>query len=192
MDSFHDQISWTHDPIHNQGVTFLDLCLQLKISDRGYKIQHSMYRKPLNLYLYIPFTSLHPQSVFKSFVSGEIRRINLLNQSDTDKLRHQQYFFRCLRARGYPNHWLSKQGFGQTSTKFKCTDRKVFKSFYLKLQCTSSVSPRFLRAVLHKQRPWLKKLFDTDVRLRLAWQVQRNLFRQFYKQNWRTNPARVE
>jgi hypothetical protein len=57
---------------------FLDLSLHLN----GSTITTSTYQKNMNLYLYIPPSSLHPLSCLKGLITGKLRRYFLQNNSE--------------------------------------------------------------------------------------------------------------
>jgi hypothetical protein len=54
---------------------FLDLNIEINHSG----LQFSTFQKPLNLHLYIPPLSAHPQSCLKGLIAGELRRYWLQN-----------------------------------------------------------------------------------------------------------------
>ncbi len=67
-------LKWVvEEPSHQ--TKFLDLNIQLKKST----ITTETYQKSMNLYLYIPPLSAHPQSCFKGLIHGEIRRYWIQN-----------------------------------------------------------------------------------------------------------------
>jgi hypothetical protein len=61
------------EPSHR--TQFLDLNIQLENST----IMTETYQKSMNLYLYIPPLSAHPQSCFKGLIHGEVRRYWIQN-----------------------------------------------------------------------------------------------------------------
>jgi hypothetical protein len=78
-------------------VNFLDLIINLDKST----ISFSTYKKPLNLYLYIPPLSAHPNSCLKGLIKGELQRYWTLNnhqtfQQLTTKFIERLAFFRQL------------------------------------------------------------------------------------------------
>jgi hypothetical protein len=65
------------------------------------------YQKSLNKYLYLPFCSYHPVHCKKGFITSELKRY-LIRSSDARSFASlRQSFFDRLRARGYPNRFLS-------------------------------------------------------------------------------------
>ena len=73
----------------------------MTISIREGRIVTSLYKKSMNLYLYIPPHSAHPTGVLTGLVSGNILRIHsLCSEQDDINLRMKQFYARLL-VRGY-------------------------------------------------------------------------------------------
>jgi hypothetical protein len=89
------KLTWNIEELSTQ-TTFLDL----NITIINNTLKFNTYQKPLNLYLYIPPFSSHPQSCFKGFIFGEILRYWLQND-DTTFISILSKFIKCLIARGY-------------------------------------------------------------------------------------------
>ena len=64
------------------------------------------FQKPLNRYLYIPFTSYHPTHSKKSFIKAELIRYVRLSSKLSDFLSIRKKFFTRLQNRGYPKWFL--------------------------------------------------------------------------------------
>jgi hypothetical protein len=75
---------------------FLDLNIEIKHSN----LHFSTFQKPLNLHLYIPPLSAHPQSCIKGLIAGEIRRYWIQN-SPNDFQTLVRKFIERLHARGH-------------------------------------------------------------------------------------------
>jgi hypothetical protein len=89
------KLKWSLDE-PTRRTNFLDLNIEIKQSD----IHFSTFQKPLNLHLYIPPLSAHPQSCLKGLITGEIRRYWLQN-SPTDFQDLVTKFIERLHARGH-------------------------------------------------------------------------------------------
>jgi hypothetical protein len=87
---------------HDYGII---LDLQLHVRPCG-KIETSIYQKPLNSYLYIPFTSDHPHSQLRNWIREEIRRYRLYCTSNYDFFSIIMRFRQRLIDRGYNNTFL--------------------------------------------------------------------------------------
>ena len=64
--SWNTQIIWELSG-HDAAVPFLDL----QVSVQQHRLHFQTYRKPQNIYAYLPRSSCHPPSVFESLVTGE-------------------------------------------------------------------------------------------------------------------------
>jgi hypothetical protein len=74
--------------------------LDLKISVQNQKIITSTYQKEMNLYLYIPPLSAHPNSYFKGLIHGELKRYWLQN-SPNEFIQLVTKFIERLLAMGH-------------------------------------------------------------------------------------------
>lgn len=70
-------------------------------------LQSRVYQKPLNRYLYIPFTSNHPSSAKKGFIKGELIRYVRLCSKESDFVTMKDLLRFRLRQRGYPDKVLA-------------------------------------------------------------------------------------
>jgi hypothetical protein len=86
-------------------IDFLDITLYLDINNR---LQTTLYQKPLNMFLYIPFISHHPKHVLSGFIYGESLRISNLCSTLSEKELNIQKFTRSLIIRGYPRSFVEK------------------------------------------------------------------------------------
>ena len=78
----------------------------MTISIHEGRIVTSLYKKAMNLYLYIPTHSAHPPGVLTGLVSGNILRIHSLFSEQNDiNLRMKQFYARLL-VRGYQQNLL--------------------------------------------------------------------------------------
>ena len=68
--------------------------LNVTISINNNKITFDLYKKSLNLYLYIPPLSAHPPGVLSGLVLGNCHRIYTLVSKPKDQRRHLTNFFR--------------------------------------------------------------------------------------------------
>ena len=67
-----------------------------------------VYQKPLNKYLYIPWSSAHPSHCMRGLILGELRRYILRESSVVGFIRIRNAFYTRLRARGYPASFLRR------------------------------------------------------------------------------------
>lgn len=94
-------LEWVFSPL-SSNVNFLDVTIHLK----PYSISTSLYEKPLNLHLYIPWNSAHAPHIRTSIVTSGIFRILRLVTERSDKQFHLTQFFTRLLARGYNHTFL--------------------------------------------------------------------------------------
>ena len=98
---FNPNIKVTYDTeCCSSGISFLDVLISQ--GTPGSIIDYRMFRKSMNLYTYIPYTSECPSSVKRSLIDAELWRIsrNCRNTDDID--REQQFFKQKLKNRAYP------------------------------------------------------------------------------------------
>lgn len=88
--------------ISQEKIVFLDLVV---VHENGRLITQP-YQKPLNRYLYLPYTSYHPTHAKKSFIKAELLRYVRLSSKKYDFLQIKEKFFVRLRNRGYPVWFL--------------------------------------------------------------------------------------
>jgi hypothetical protein len=95
------EILWEHS---KSRVSFLDVDVRLVQGD----LVTTVFRKDLNRYMYIPFSSGHPLSVKKALVKAE--RSRMKNICSSEELFHecQEAFRLNLYRRGYPSQLLQK------------------------------------------------------------------------------------
>jgi hypothetical protein len=67
-----------------------------------------LYQKPMNKYLFLPFQSSHPISVFSSWITCYLHRIRILCSDDAEFERNKWKFYARLKRRGYPGKFLKR------------------------------------------------------------------------------------
>ena len=103
LNSKDQRIQLTHC-ISELSISFLDLFLYRDGSSSV--LQFSIFQKPLNKYLYIPFESFHPSSNKKAFIKGELMRYARNSSSFKSFSETRERFWKRLRLRGYPFAFL--------------------------------------------------------------------------------------
>ena len=83
-------------------VDFLDLTIFMgtRFQKEG-KLDIKTFQKPQNAYMYIPMASDHPKEMFKSFVTGELRRYVRNNSSKVGFIHMSKVFIARVLDRGY-------------------------------------------------------------------------------------------
>jgi hypothetical protein len=100
VNNYHS-LEWIFTPL-NSSVDFMDLTITIANNKFGI----TLFKKALNLYLYIPPTSSHPPGVATGLVFSMILRICKLCSKVSDAQRRIKTFFRRLLRRGYPKDFL--------------------------------------------------------------------------------------
>ena len=90
-------LRWTCDG-HVESLIFLDL--QISIG-RDRQLIFKTYQKPMNLCLYIPPGSAHPEKMLRSLIFGRLRAYWLQNTHRSDFFKMAVLLARRLMARGY-------------------------------------------------------------------------------------------
>jgi hypothetical protein len=86
-------------------VEILDLIVSISTND---VITTKLYQKPNNMYLYLPPSSFHQPSVFKSFIQAEIKRYLVCCSNEIDFNLAVESFKLRLLARGFGLDFLNK------------------------------------------------------------------------------------
>lgn len=91
------RLKWTNTG-HVDSLEFLDLTITINKRNR---LVFKTYRKPMNLYLYLPPTSAHPPDVIKSIIFGRLRAYFLHNTERSNYIKECAYFANALIKRGW-------------------------------------------------------------------------------------------
>jgi hypothetical protein len=91
-------------------VHFLDLNISKDVDNTGDRVPLiiTTYEKPLNKYLYIPFSSFHTPHVFKGFIKSRLISYMVTNSRFKDFSAMRDKFVKRLLLRGYPRTFLKK------------------------------------------------------------------------------------
>ena len=89
-------VTWEFNKPANK-VNFMDLTISITNGN----ISTSLYKKPLNLHLYIPPHSAHPPGLLPGIVHSTLFRIFTLCSDPHDRILHTKVFFKRPQARGY-------------------------------------------------------------------------------------------
>ena len=109
LNSQHPSIRITHE-VSDSTVHFLDLNISkdLSVPSELVPLVVSTYEKPMNKYLYIPFSSFHPPSVFKGFIKSRLISFVVTNSRFEDFCTFRAKFKSRLLARGYPAAFIEQ------------------------------------------------------------------------------------
>ncbi|CAI7852057.1 unnamed protein product, partial [Closterium sp. NIES-53] len=98
------RVTWT---VSESSIDFLDMVLFKgpRFKEHGI-LYFGTFQKPLNKYLYLPFSSFHPRHCKEGFIRAELKRYLLRSTSASTFLATKLAFFQRLRDRGYPPAFL--------------------------------------------------------------------------------------
>jgi hypothetical protein len=113
-------LKWTCDG-HTDDLVFLDL--QISITSTR-KIHFKSYQKPMNLYLYIPPGSAHPNNMLYSLIFGRLRAYRIQNTDTPDYVQMAILLARRLCSRGYSLEQI-KPLFQQAATRLITSDPRL-------------------------------------------------------------------
>ena len=97
-------LRWEVEERCNQ-IDFLDLTIWINKENR---IMTKTFRKPQNIYQYIPKQSAHPPGVGRAIIFGCMRRYRLQNSLRKDYLEQINLLYTHMKARGWPHHLLAE------------------------------------------------------------------------------------
>ena len=145
---------------------FLDLSIFID-TDR---IATNLYQKPLNQFLYLPFSSFHPKHTLKGWIFGELTRYQRNCTYESDYLHHKFLFYNRLLLRCYPHRFLDPIFLRHQFTAPARVEKPAALPLLLPYS-TRNVQP--LRDVITKHRQLLVPY--TGHELICSWTVPRNL-----------------
>lgn len=94
------EVRWDASPLRKE---FLDIELIRGNQQLGLRVCHTrLFRKEMNRFLYIPWSSAHPLHVKKGFVKAELSRFAIICSMPEFFAEARQEFYGNLRRRGYP------------------------------------------------------------------------------------------
>jgi hypothetical protein len=167
-------------------VPYLDIAISLSSANQ---FTFELYRKPMNLYQYLPRASCHRPSVFASLIKGEAIRIMRRCSSCRVAQKHLSIFKSHLIKRGYSSleidvafdraHLIQSVPIRHNSA----TVRKVF----LKVRHSSTVNYKSISRAISRH----SHLLNGSCKIACASTVQRNIFRLLYSSTWRPDKLAV-
>lgn len=158
-------------------VNYLDLSISI---NSGGSFEYQLFRKPLNIYQYLPRASCHNSHVFDAVVHSEATRIFRRCSDASCAESHLLFFLHKLVRRGYAVGQILRQ-FKLAKSRhkiFKADGRIRFSNVgtregSLKIRHSSSVNYRFIKKCLAEH----KHLLSNTDSLICAATVQKNIFR---------------
>lgn len=121
-------VNWDYSRVKKE---FLDIEIMNFRTVLGWSLATRLFTKPMNRFLYIPWSSAHPSHVKKAFVKAELIRFAMVSSEVGFFAEARMFFYGNLRRRGYPAETLDKW-FRQVSYDSRAiylADRKVDEEF---------------------------------------------------------------
>ena len=152
--------------------------MALTLSDNG-SLHFELYRKPANLYQYLPRSSCHRRQTFEGLIIGEALRIHRRCLLQCDVAKHLRLFRFHLLKRGYANSEIQKC-FKAASVRFSRpritphSSHSVRKAF-IKVTHSSTVKYAALQRAISKH----KHLCSSQIIISSS--AQKNIFRWLYQ-----------
>lgn len=87
-----------------KSIPFLDVLITL---DNFGALHTSLYRKPMNRFLYIPYHTCHPQATLRGYIYGELLRFKRICSTKDAFSEAALHFYGCLLTRNYPRSFLT-------------------------------------------------------------------------------------
>lgn len=192
------KLTWT---VSDSSIDFLDLTFHkgLRFTEQGV-LDLATFQKPMNTYLYLPFSSFHPKHCKQGFIKSELKQY-LLRSSDFNAFwLIKQAFFVRLRARGYPR-WFLEPLFNSVTLPLRDTllstarNKSVMKHHgpvVFKTTYTPLTQGLFVGFLLKRFKSRLIShgfSFFTDKRFILAWTLPKKLCNTLCRSRLRRPPV---
>jgi hypothetical protein len=125
LSKLYNKVTWNFEVGNN--LAFLDTMVKYRKSiDRYYKIEHEIYFKEINKFIYPNPQSHQPQNYTYGWIRGEFYRIARNCSTINSFLKHKQAFKYRLQVNGYPETLLDKLFFNFTfQSRHLYLDKKV-------------------------------------------------------------------
>ena len=160
-------LKWTSDGLTNE-IIFMDL--KITINPFSNRLTYETYQKSMNLYLYIPPNSAHPQGLLRGLIFGRMRAYWHQNTEKKNFVRMAKLLAQRLIARGYSKQVL-------TPLFIEATERldRVYNDRSERLGAINQVSankekeskPIFFHLPFHPRgitRATIRKTFDASLK----------------------------
>jgi hypothetical protein len=167
-------------------ISFLDVELYRKSNT----VQTRIFRKNLNHFQYIPWSSSHPRHVLKGMTKGELIRFLRASSLQSNFEDARTMFWHHLRARGYPYeilkrwftqvHWTSRGHFLSTKVKEQRDPPLMLPSHY-NLIWDSVLVRRIQEAMM---AVWSTDEVPAPLRQKLITSLSRTVSLFDYTRNW--------
>jgi hypothetical protein len=158
-------LKWTSDGLTDE-IIFMDL--RIKIDPFSNCLVYETYQKSMNLYLYIPPTSAHPQGVLRSLVFGRLQAYWHQNTEKKNFVKMAALLAQRLMARGYSKQLLTPLFIEATERLSSLDDNKQQGAITAELAAAAKdKKPIFFHLPYHPrgiQRTTIRKIFDASLK----------------------------
>jgi len=174
-------------------INFLDLTIYKgpRLAGLGL-LDYRPYAKPLNRWLYIPFSSAHAPRSLPGFIRGEAIRLLRISSQDRDAVTAVNIFATHLLARGYPLSVIKRQlrsvqlsDRQALRERTRGTDTDSARSVFLPLQFTPTAAAALPLSAMREQ---LAPALPPGTRLLASWTNAPDLLRSLRLQ-WPSTPT---
>ncbi len=151
-------LKWTSDGLTDE-IIFMDLRITIDPFTNG--IVYETYQKDMNLYLYIPPNSAHPQGLIRGLVFGRMRAYWNQNTDKQNFVKMAKRLAHRLIARGYSMQQLAP-------LFFEATERLSIRADQGKVESAAeNLKPIFFHLPYHPRgitRTTIRKTFDSSLK----------------------------
>ena len=114
-----NRLKWDFKEL-STSANFMDLSISIKDN----KLHTTLYKKEMNLHLYISPASAHPPGLIAGMIKGMIHQINALCLDDLDKRKRLKIFYRHLLLRGWKKNKILPFFLNKTGQKLIKTNKE--------------------------------------------------------------------
>jgi hypothetical protein len=158
-------LKWTSDGLTNE-IIFMDLTI--RIDPFSNRLTYETFQKAMNLYLYIPPNSAHPQGLLRGIVFGRMRAYWNQNTEKKNFVRMAKLLAQRLIVRGYSKKLLIPLFIEATERLSRLDDeRRIHSASSETATEANDPKPIFFHLPYHPRgiaRTTIRKTFDTTLK----------------------------
>lgn len=161
IDSFqsaHPNIKFTYEDTataHDSTISYMDL----ELSVRDSRLYYSMYEKPSDSGLCIPYTSSTPKAVKMAFIKSYFQRARKLSSNNDMYLRSVKKVLTKLTENGYPKQFIET---ARTMKSNKRRDKNYYKRIAIKLPYINDKLDKRVQRVVSRSKLPLRVVYNTQ------------------------------
>lgn len=170
----------TNDDEAGKFTSFLDL---LFVNNDGH-FNYSTFRKPMNKYAYLPYSSNHALGTKLGIVSTECVRLLITNETDVQYARQQEFFLARLVDRGYPEYQVRKvferYDWNERESILRKRIKPKVQVVPFKLQYAPGLASLGFARIVAKHKQLLPECVETRFRFVMCYTSANNIFMKRY------------